>query len=187
MIKTLKAPDTLLGPLPAVLVSCGTPDKPYVMTASWTGIMNSQPPMTYVSIRPSRKTHDIIKETGEFVLNVVDEEHLHALDLCGQISGADADKFKLAKLTAKPCEHITAPQISECPISIECKVHSVNCLGSHDKFLAEIVGVYIKKSYLNSRGHLDPQKMNFISYMNGHYFGMGPILGKFGLSTKKND
>lgn len=187
MGKVLKPADTLLGPLPAVLVSCGSIDKPNVMTASWTGIMNSQPPMTYVSIRPSRKTHDMIKERGEFVLNIVDEAHLTALDLCGQLSGNDVDKFKKAKLTPKPCEHLTAPQIAECPISLECKVHSVNCLGSHDKFLAEIVGVYIKRTYLDEHGKLDPLKADFISYMGGHYFGIGKYLGQFGLSVQSEE
>ena len=187
MGKVLKPADTLLGPLPAVLVSCGTVDKPNVMTASWTGIMNSHPPMTYVSVRPSRKTHDMIKQTGEFVLNIVDEAHLKALDLCGQLSGNDTDKFKEAKLTPKSCEHITAPQIAECPISLECKVHSVNCLGSHDKFLAEIVGVYIKNSYLDKHGKLDPTKVNFIGYMAGNYFGISKYLGKFGLSIQSEE
>lgn len=187
MGKVLKPADTLLGPLPAVLVSCGSVDKPNVMTASWTGIMNSQPPMTYVSIRPSRKTHDIIKETEEFVLNIVDESLLNALDLCGQLSGNEVDKFKKAKLTPKPCEHISAPQIAECPISLECKVHSVNCLGTHDKFLAEIVGVYIKKSYLDKDGKFDPLKADFISYMGGYYFSINKCLGKFGLSIQSEE
>ncbi|MBR5130226.1 MAG: flavin reductase family protein [Alphaproteobacteria bacterium] len=187
MGKVLKSPEALLGPLPAILVSCGTVDKPNVMTASWTGIMNSQPPMTYVSIRPGRRSHQLIKETGEFVLNIVDEAHLNALDLCGQISGNDVEKFKIAKLTPKACEHVVAPQIAECPISIECKVHSINCLGSHDKFLAEIVGIYIKKSYLDKKGQIDPSKADFITYMNGHYFAMGDCLGRFGLSLTNNN
>lgn len=186
MGKVLKDPEALLGPLPAVLVSCGTVNKPNVMTASWTGIMNSQPPMTYVSIRPSRHSHQIIKETGEFVLNVVDEAHLDALDLCGQLSGIDTNKFEITGLTPKICEHVTAPQIAECPISLECKVHSVNHLGSHDKFLAEIVGVYIKRSYLDRYGKLDPEKLDFVTYMNGYYFGMGPTLGKFGFSIEED-
>ena len=187
MGKVLKSPETLLGPLPAVLVSCGTLDKPNMMTASWTGIMNSQPPMTYVSIRPSRKTHDMIKETREFVLNIVDEAHLKELDLCGQLSGNDTDKFKETKLTVKPCEHIDAPQIAECPISLECKVHSVNCLGSHDKFLAEIVGVYVKRSYLDKDGKFDPLKADFVGYMGGYYFGINKYLGKFGLSIQSEE
>lgn len=187
MGKVLKSADTLLGPLPAVLVSCGTMNKSNIMTASWTGIMNSNPPMTYVSIRPSRKTHDIIKQTGEFVLNIVDEAHLQALDLCGQLSGNDTDKFKKTKLTPKSCEHIAAPQIAECPISLECKVHSVNCLGSHDKFLAEIVGIYIKRSYLDTQGKLDPSKVDFVSYMAGHYFGISKHLGKFGFSIQEEE
>ena len=187
MGKVLKPADTLLGPLPAVLVSCGTMDKPSVMTASWTGIMNSQPPMTYVSIRPSRKTHDVVKERGEFVLNIVDEANLQALDLCGQLSGHGVNKFKEAHLTPKACEHVLAPQIAECPISLECKVHSVNCLGSHDKFLAEIVGVYIKRTYLDEQGQLDPTKADFIGYMGGHYFGISKYLGKFGLSVQSEE
>ncbi len=187
MGKVLKPADTLLGPLPAVLVSCGSVEHPNVMTASWTGIMNSNPPMTYVSIRPSRKTHNMIKETGEFVLNIVDEAHLEALDLCGQISGNETNKFKKAHLTPKACEHILAPQIAECPISLECKVHSVNCLGSHDKFLAEIVGIYVKKTYLDENGKFDPLKADFIGYMGGHYFGISKHLGKFGLSLQSSD
>ena len=125
MTKINWKPGTMLSPLPPVLVSCGTVDKPNVMTVAWTGIISSDPVITYVSIRPQRFSHDIIKESGEFVINLPTWNMVTAVDFCGVKSGRDVNKFKEMNLTALPCPNVKAPQIEECPVSIECKLKSV--------------------------------------------------------------
>ncbi|HCU59278.1 MAG TPA: flavin reductase family protein [Alphaproteobacteria bacterium] len=176
---------TLLAPLPPALISSGTFDNPNVMTAAWTGIIASDPALTYVSIRPSRYSHEIISKTKEFVINVPNLPLAKATDFCGVKSGRDTDKFKVCNLTAGKCEKIDAPQILEAPISLECKVIDVKTFGTHDMFLAEIVAVDVDDKYINQNGALDIEKAGLIAYAHGFYYTLGRKLGKFGFSVEK--
>ena len=185
MTKINWKPGTMLSPLPPVMVSCGTVDKPNVMTVAWTGIISSDPVMTYVSIRPQRYSHDIIKESGEFVINLPTWNMVTAVDFCGVKSGRDIDKFKEMNLTAAPCANVSAPQIEECPVSIACKVKSVTNYGVHDMFLAEVVGVSVDNKYINAKGALDLEKAGILAYAHGNYYTLGRNLGSFGFSVNK--
>ena len=185
MAKLQWKPGTLLAPAPPALVSCGTMEEHNVLTAAWTGIVNSEPPMTYVSIPPQRHSHSIIKEKGEFVINLPTEAIVKATDLCGVKSGRDVDKFALAGLTAEPSNLVAAPGIAECPISLECKVREVTRLGSHDMFLADIVAVDVDPKYVDEKGALHMEKAGLLAYAHGAYFGLGKQLGTFGFSVRK--
>jgi len=185
MAKLQWKPGTLLAPAPPALVSCGTMEEHNVLTAAWTGIVNSEPPMTYVSIRPQRHSHSIIKEKGEFVINLPTEAIVKATDLCGVKSGRDVDKFALAGLTAEPSNLVAAPGIAECPISLECKVREITSLGSHDMFLADIVAVDVDPRYVDEKGALHMEKAGLLAYAHGAYFGLGKQLGTFGFSVRK--
>ena len=185
MAKLQWKPGTLLAPAPPALDSCGTMEEHNVLTAAWTGIVNSEPPMTYVSIRPQRHSHSIIQEKGEFVINLPTEAIVKATDLCGVKSGRDVDKFALAGLTAEPSNLVAAPGIAECPISLECKVREVTHLGSHDMFLADIVAVDVDPKYVDEKGALHMEKAGLLAYAHGAYFGLGKQLGTFGFSVRK--
>jgi flavin reductase (DIM6/NTAB) family NADH-FMN oxidoreductase RutF len=175
----------VLAPLPAALVSCGTLDKPNVLTVAWTGIICSKPPKTYVSIRPERYSYDIIKNSGEFVINLPSASLVSAVDTCGVKSGRDNDKFALCKLTAEESSKVSAPGIAECPISVECKVFEARELGSHTMFMADIVSVDVDPRYLDKEGRLMIEKCNLLSYAHGTYFLPGDKLGTFGYSVRK--
>ena len=176
---------TLLGPVPPTMVSCGTVEEPNVLTVAWTGIINSQPPMTYVSIRPSRYSYDLIKNSGEFVINLTPSKLIRACDYVGVRSGRDENKFEKCKLTALPCTNVTAPQIAECPVSLECRVKDILPLGSHDMFLADIVAVDVDPKYVDEKGALHMEKAGLLAYAHGAYFGLGKQLGTFGFSVRK--
>ncbi|MBR5486269.1 MAG: flavin reductase family protein [Oscillospiraceae bacterium] len=175
----------LLAPVPPVLVSCGTMEEANVMTAAWTGIVNTQPPVTYVSIRPSRYSYDLIQKTGEFVLNLPVKKLVKTIDFCGCRSGREVDKFAKFGLTKEQANHVKAPLIAECPVSLECKVRSVTALGTHDMFLADIVGVNVDEQYLDEQGRLMMEKMELLCYAHGTYFSVGKPLGTFGYSVRK--
>ena len=186
MAKINWKPGTMVYPVPPALISCGSVEQPNVMTAAWTGIINSEPPMTYVSIRPSRYSHEIISQTREFVINLPTLKLVTATDFCGVKSGRDIDKFKEADLTPLPCAQVKAPQIAECPVSVECKVTEIKPLGSHDMFVAEIVGVDVDDQYLDDAGKLWLEKAGLLAFVHGHYFTLGRVLGSFGFSVNKN-
>ncbi len=185
MTKITWKPGTMLSPVPPAMISCGTVEKPNVMTAAWTGIIASEPAMTYVSIRPERHSHNIISESGEFVINLTTLPLVAAADFCGVKSGRNVDKFKEMKLTAAPCSQIKAPQIEEAPISMECKVKDIQHFGTHDMFLAEIVAVNVDDKYINEEGRLELEKAGLVAYVHGHYYTLGRKLGKFGFSVNK--
>ena len=185
MSKITWKPGTMLAPIPPALISCGTVENPNVMTAAWTGIISSEPPMTYVSIRPSRFSHKLIKDNGEFVINLTTLPLAEAADFCGVKSGRDTDKFREAHLTTTPCAKVKAPQIAESPVSIECKVKSIVNYGSHDMFLAEIVAVDVEDAFIDEKGRLDLEKAGLVAYAHGHYYTLGRNLGSFGFSVNK--
>ena len=178
-------PGTLLAPVPAVLVSCGTLENPNALTIAWTGIVNSTPPMTYVSVRPSRYSYELIKNSGEFVINLTNKPLLKATDLCGVKSGKDGDKFKLCGITAAESFEVAAPSIAESPVSVECKVTDIIKLGSHDMFLAQIVAVAVDEQYVSEAGKLRLDKAGLFAYSHGEYFELGKRLGSFGYSVRK--
>ncbi len=175
----------MLAPVPPALISCGTAEKPNVMTAAWTGIICTEPTLVYVSIRPSRYSNELIRQSGEFVINIPTIKLAKAVDLCGVRSGRGIDKFKLAGITAAPCEKISAPQVAEAPISLECKVKEITSFGTHDMFLAEVVAVDVDEAYINGKQALDLQKAGLLAYAHGFYYGLGRKIGKFGWSVEK--
>lgn len=185
MAKLQWKPGTLLAPAPPALVSCGTMEAHNVLTAAWTGIVCSEPPMTYVSIRPERYSHHMILERGEFVINLPTQAIVRATDQCGVKSGRDGDKFALAGLTAEPSALVAAPGIGECPVSLECRVREVLHLGSHDMFLSDIVAVDVDPGYVDEKGALHLEKAGLLAYAHGGYYGLGRQLGTFGFSVRK--
>ena len=175
----------LLAPVPPALVSCGTVERPNILTVAWTGIVCTHPPMTYVSIRPTRYSHRLIEESREFVINLPTSAMAKAVDLCGMKTGAKADKAKLCGLELIPSEHVGAPSIAQCPVSLECRVTQVMPLGTHTMFLAEIVGVSVEERFLDSKGKLNLQQAGLLAYAHGEYFALGRKCGDFGFSVRK--
>lgn len=184
MAKITWEPGTLVYPLPPVMVTSGTMDHPNVFTAAWTGIINSEPAMTFVSVRKERYSHDLIEKNAEFVINLTTESIVKAADFCGVKSGRDIDKFAETKLTPIACSVVKAPQIAESPVSVECQVTEVKHLGSHDMFLAKIVAVNVDDSFIEN-GRLALEKTGLVAYCHGQYYGLGKNLGKFGFSVEK--
>ncbi len=187
MSKTIFKPGTMLYPLPAVLVSCGADESEYnVMTASWVGTICSDPAMCYVSIRPERHSYGIIKRTGEFVLNLTNEELAFATDWCGVRSGKNCNKFAEMHLTPQRGEKVAAPIILESPLSIECKVKQILPLGSHDMFIAEVVNVQADNRFIDAKtGEFRLADAKLIAYSHGHYHKLGDEIGHFGWSVRK--
>lgn len=184
-MKQIWKPGTLLYPLPAVLVSCGSVEKPNAMTAAWTGTICSDPVMVYVSLRPERFSHKLISDSGEFAINLTTEKLARATDWCGVKSGRDFNKFKQMGFTAEAASKISAPLIKESPVNLECKVTQTIALGSHDMFIAKVLAVNIDERLLDSKGRLQLEKANLIAYSHGDYFALGRKLGTFGWTVKK--
>ncbi len=185
MTKQTWNPGTMISPLPPALISSGSMEKPNVMTAAWTGIICSDPVITYVSIRPSRYSHEIISQTKEFVINIPTWKLAPAVDTVGVKSGRDFDKFALTGLNAEPCAKIKAPQIKECPVSMECKVMEVRSFGTHDMFLAEVIAVNVDEEFIDEHGALNLEKAGLLAYAHGFYYTLGRQIGKFGFSVEK--
>ena len=185
MSKVMWKPGTFLYPLPAVMVSCGTMEKSNIITVAWTGIVNTNPAMVYISVRPSRYSYKLIKEQGEFVINLTNKELAKATDWCGVRSGIKYDKFKEMKLHKEKANFVNCPMIKESPVSVECKVKEITELGSHHMFIAEVLAINSDDNYINDKGAFDISKCNLIAYSNGHYYQMGKKIGKFGFSVKK--
>ncbi len=176
----------MLYPLPAVMVSCQRKgEKPNIITVAWTGTVCTNPAMVYISVRPERYSYDIIKESGEFVINLTTKSLVKATDYCGVKSGRVVDKFKELKLTPIPSKAIGVPLIEESPVNIECKVKQILPLGSHHMFLAEVLGVNVSSSYLNSKGKFEFNKSEPIVYSHGEYYDLNQLLGTFGFSVRK--
>ena len=169
----------------AVMVSCGTMEESNIITVAWTGILNTNPAMCYISVRPERYSHDIIKENGEFAINLTTRQLAYATDWCGVKSGRDVDKFKEMKLTKEKANIISVPLIKESPVSVECKVKEIVPLGSHDMFVAEIVAIDADEKYIDEKGAFDISKCDLIAYANGGYYPLEKKIGKFGYSVQK--
>ncbi|MBR6968454.1 MAG: flavin reductase family protein, partial [Ruminococcus sp.] len=175
----------LTAPLPPVLVSCGTADKPNVLTAAWTGILCTQPPVTYISLRPERYSHGIISESRDFVINLPTAELVRAVDLCGVKSGRDTDKLALTGLTVAGSSQVSAPLIVQSPVNLECRVREIIHLGTHDVFTADIVAVNAARELLDEKGRLSLEKADLLAYAHGEYYALGKRLGSFGYSVRK--
>jgi len=180
-------PGNMVYPLPAVMVSCGTKPEDYnIITISWTGTINTNPPMCYISVRKERHSHKIIKDAGEFVINLTTTKLAFATDWCGVKSGKNHNKFKEMKLTPKKSSKISTPQIAESPISIECKVTQIIELGSHDMFIAEVVAVNAEEKLIDKKtGSFNLRQAEPITYTHGNYYELGEKIGRFGYSVKK--
>ena len=176
---------TFIYPIPAVMVSCGTMEESNIITVAWTGILNTNPAMCYISVRPERYSHDIIKKNGEFAINLTTRQLAYATDWCGVKSGRDVDKFKEMKLTKEKANIISVPLIKESPVSVECKVKEIVPLGSHDMFVAEIVAIDADEKYIDEKGAFDISKCDLIAYANGGYYPLEKKIGKFGYSVQK--
>ncbi len=178
-------PGTFIYPLPVVMVSSGTIEKSNIITVAWTGILNTNPATVYISVRPERYSYNIIKDSGEFIINLTNEDLVYATDWCGVKSGRDYDKFKEMKLTKEKANFVKCPMIKESPVSIECKVKEIKVLGSHHMFIADVLSINADEKYIDETGAFDITKCNLISYSNGKYFATGKRLGKFGYSVEK--
>ena len=186
MSKTSFKPGNMIYPLPAVMVSCGDIDSDSnILTVAWTGTICTNPPMAYISVRPERHSYDMIKNSGEFVINLTNEQLIKATDFCGVRSGRDVDKFKEMKLTKEKADFVKVPMIGESPVNIECRVKQVMELGSHHMFLADVLAVHADPAYMdeNKKFHLNNAKP--LVYSHGEYLTLGDSLGTFGWSVKK--
>lgn len=185
MAKAMWKAGTFEYPIPAVMVSCGDMEKSNIITVAWTGILSSDPATVYISVRPSRYSYEIIKETKEFVINLTNEKLAYATDWCGVKTGAKVDKFKEMHLTKEECQFVSAPAIKESPVSIECKVTDIKEFGSHHMFIADVMSIDADEKYINEKGSFDISKCNLIAYANGGYYELGRKIGKFGFSVEK--
>lgn len=175
----------LLAPVPPALVSCGTMEHPNVLTIAWTGVLNTHPPMTYISVRPSRHSYPILMERKEFVINLTTSAMCKETDFCGVRSGRDIDKLAACHLTPEPAQTVSAPLIAECPVNLECKITATQELGTHVMMIAEITGVNVEERYIDSKGKLNLQQCGLMAYAHGEYFALGRKLGDFGFSVRK--
>ncbi len=176
-------PQTIFSPVPVVMVSCGTMENANIISVAWTGIVNSEPPLVYVSIRPTRKSYEIIKEERELIINIPNENLVWQVDFCGTKSGKNIDKFKEASLQKEKGKLVKAPLIKECPINLECKVKEIKSLGSHDMFIAEIINIHVDEEFIEN-GKLNYDKMNLLSYMGNKYFVQNKKIADRGICLK---
>lgn len=177
----------LIAPVPPAMISCGSEEagNTNIITVAWTGITNTVPPKTYISVRPSRHSYNIIKESGEFVINLTTKELVKHADWCGVYTGAKVNKFERCGLTKEAASEVSCPLIAESPLSLECKVTDIIPLGSHHMFLADIVAVDVDESLMDKDGKLRLDKAGIVAFAHGEYFSLGERLGSFGYSVKK--
>ena len=176
---------TFIYPIPAVMVTSGDMEKSNIMTVAWTGILNTNPAIVYISVRPERYSYELIKNSKEFVINLTTEDLAFATDWCGVRSGKDYDKFKEMHLTKEKANHVKCPIIKESPVAIECKVIDIKEYGSHNTFVAQVLSIDADDKYIDEKGAFDISKCNLIAYANGGYYILGKKLGKFGFSVQK--
>ena len=176
---------TFIYPIPAVMVTSGDMENSNIMTVAWTGILNTNPAMCYISVRPERYSYNLIKESKEFVINLSNERLAYATDWCGVKSGKNVDKFKEMNLTKVKANHVKCPIIKESPVAVECKVKEIVELGSHHMFIAEVLSIDADEKYIDEKGAFDISKCDLIAYANGGYYPLGKKIGKFGYSVQK--
>ena len=176
---------TFIYPIPAVMITSGNMEKSNIMTVAWTGILNTNPSMCYISVRPERYSYNLIKESGEFIINLTNEKLAYATDWCGVRSGSKFDKFKEMNLNKEKAKHVKCPIIKESPVAIECKVKEIRELGSHHMFVAEVLSIDADEKYIDEKGAFDISKCDLIAYANGGYYSLDKKIGKFGYSVEK--
>lgn len=176
---------TLLSPVPPALVTCSDGERENVLTVAWTGIVNSDPPKTYISVRPSRYSYDIIKKSGVFAINLTTKELTRAADWCGVRTGAKENKFERCRLETERASEIDCPVLAASPLALECRVTDVIPLGSHDMFLADIVAIDVNEDLVDENGKLHLDRAGLVAYSHGEYFELGKRIGKFGFSVAK--
>lgn len=176
---------TLLAPVPAVLVTCSDGARDNVFTVAWTGLINTQPPKTYISVRPQRFSYDLIASSGEFVINLTPSSLAAACDWCGVHTGRKRDKFEKFSLEKLPASKVSVPLIAQCPIALECRVFDVIKMETHHMFLADIVAVDVDEELLDVDGRLCIDRADLCAFAHGEYFRLGDSLGKFGFSVRK--
>lgn len=178
----------MIYPLPAVMVSVTDGEgNDNIITIAWVGTVCTNPPMVSISVRPSRFSYEMIKKTGEFVINLTTEKLAHATDYCGVRSGRDVDKFKEMKLTKEKADFVKAPMIGEAPVNIECRVKQVLELGSHHMFIADVLAVHADNAYMDEKNKFQLNQAKPLVYSHGEYLGVGKSLGTFGYSVKKKN
>ena len=175
----------LTAPAPPVMVSCGTMEKSNIITVAWTGIINTVPPKTYISVRPSRYSYDLIKESGEFVVNLTTAELIKKADFCGIYTGAKVDKFAKCGFDKEEASEVSCPVIAQSPLSLECKVTDIIELGSHHMVLADIVAVDVDEELVDAKGKLHLDRAHLAAFAHGEYFELGRKIGYFGFSADK--
>lgn len=186
MAKISWKPGNMIYPLPAVLVTCRDQEgNDNILTIAWTGTICTNPPMTYISVRPERHSYHIIKESGEFVINLTTKDMVRTVDYCGVRSGKTIDKFKKMHLTKEKAKIVKAPMIEQSPVNIECKVTEIKELGSHHMFLAKIVNVNVDQTLMDKSGKFHLSKSNPLVYLHGGYYETGKELGTFGYSVRR--
>ncbi|MDK2942465.1 MAG: hypothetical protein PWP56_1978 [Acetobacterium sp.] len=185
MSKTKWPGSVLLAPVPPVLVTCGEDALANILTVGWTGILNTKPPMTYISLRPSRLSYEIITKTREFTINLSTVELVKAVDFCGVRSGREMNKFELLALASVPGDMVKCPMLVASPLSMECRVKEIIPLGTHDLFMAEILAVHVADTLIDANGKLHLDQANLLAYVHGEYFGLGEKVGSFGYSVRK--
>ncbi len=185
MGKVVWKPGTFIYPIPAVMVSCGDMENSNIITVAWTGILNTNPAIVYISVRPERYSYNIIKDKKEFVINLTTEDLTYATDWCGVKSGANFDKFKEMNLTKEKANYVSAPLIKESPVSVECRVIEEKEYGSHTTFIAEVLCINADEKYIDEKGAFDISKCDLVAYANGGYYSLGDKVGKFGYSVEK--
>lgn len=183
--KTDFKPGNMLYPLPAVMVSCGSGEQANILTVAWAGTVCSDPPMVSISVRPERHSYALIKESGEFVINLPTEKLVRALDYCGVRSGRDVNKWTDCGLTKLPSKTVSCPSVAESPVCIECRVRSAQELGTHTMFVAEVTAVRADSAYMTEKGSFRLNDAGLVTYSHGTYFSLGKALGTFGYSVKK--
>jgi flavin reductase (DIM6/NTAB) family NADH-FMN oxidoreductase RutF len=185
--KKLQKPFPALYPAPLVLVTCvDEQGKPNIVTLAWVGTAAAKPPQTALAIRPSRYSHALITQSGEFAINIANEDLLPVVDQCGHVSGARTDKFARTGLTPQSASQIQAPLIAECPVNLECKLTQTIALGSHDLFIGEIVAVHVDEELLDEHGHIDYSKAKAVAYLGNEYWSLGKCLKTSGFTLKKS-
>ena len=184
--KVLKQPGVVLFPVPAVLVTCQSGDsEPNIITIAWTGIMSSSPPTVYIGVQPTRYSHGLIRESGEYVINIPSTDWVRVVDYCGSVSGREINKFKEKHLNSVPAVNVKPPLINECPVNIECRVKQVLQMGSHDVFIADVLAVHYDENVLDESGRPDLDRIRPFGFGAGEYRMMGDILGRHGCSREE--
>lgn len=176
---------TLLAPVPPVMVTCGDMEKSNIITVAWCGLLSTHPPKTYISIRPGRYSYGIIKESGEFAINLTTADMVRSADYCGMYTGRKVDKFAKTGLTKESANVLCCPVIGESPLTLECRVTEILSSGSHDIFMADIVSVGVDDVLLDKEGKLRLERAHLAAFAHGEYFELGKRIGKFGFSARK--